>query len=147
VRHAIAVPIIIAALAVSLIAGCGGSSSSNSTTASTATSAGAPVCTEISNVQSAVSDFKQLDASTASVKQVQKAIYTLGVSVKALSSAASQASGQAKSSLKSAASSFQSKLKSAVNQPVSQQLITIGTALGQLESSLSQTKTELDCNP
>jgi len=98
-------------------------------------------------VQSAASAFKQLDPSTASASQVKQAIYGLGLSVKGLSSAVSQAGGQAQSNLKSAVSSFQSQLKSAVNQPVSQQLTTIGAALGQLQSSLSQTKTQLNCNP
>jgi hypothetical protein len=147
VRHAIALPTVIAALSASLIAGCGGGSDSSSTSAatSTTTSASSP-CADIAKVQSAASDFKQLDPSTASAKEVKGAIYGLGLTVKGLSSSASQAAGQAQSSLKSAASTFQSQLKSAVNQPVSKQLTTIGTALGQLESSLSQTKTQLNCN-
>jgi hypothetical protein len=139
VRHAIALPTVIAALTASLIAGCGGSSSSSSTSAATSTTTGtSAVCADISKVQSAASTFKQLDPSTASVKQVKQAIYGLALTVKALSSSASQASGQAQSSLKSATSSFQSQLKSAVNKPVSQQLTTLGTSLGQLESSLSR---------
>ncbi len=146
VRHAIVLPTAIAALTAVLIAGCGDDNSTTTTTTATTTSASA-VCANVSKVQSAASAFKQLDPNTTSATEVKQAIFTLGTSLQALSSAASQAGGQAQSSLKSTVSSFQSQLKSAANQPVSEQLTTLGTALGELESSLSQTKTQLDCNP
>lgn len=145
-RHTFAVPIVTLTFVASLLAGCGDDDGSNGnpTTAATAAS---PICANISNIQSAASDFKQLDPSTVSARDVKQAIFTLGTSAKALSSSASEAAGQAKANLKSAVSSFQSELKSAVDQPVSQQLAALGTAIGELESSLSQTANKLDCNP
>jgi hypothetical protein len=76
---------------------------------------------------------------------VKQAATKLNDSVEALSSAASQAGGQVGPSVKDAVTSFQTKIFSAANQPVSQQLVTVETALGQLETSLSQTVSQFRC--
>ncbi len=149
-RPTFALPIVTFTLVASLLAGCGSDDDSNGNTngnTTTATTAASPVCADVSNLRSAASDFKQLDASTASANEVKQAIFTLGTSAQALATTASEAAGPAKASLKSAVSSFQSELKSAVDQPVSQQLVALGTAIGDLESSLSQAARKLDCNP
>ena len=143
------VAIATAGLIASLLAGCGGgasSSSSSTTAAGSTTSSGASVCADISNLQSAANDLKQLDASTASATDVKQTIFKLAVSAKALASSASQATGQAQADLKAATNKFISQLKSAANQPVSQGLVTVGNALDQFQSSLSQTKAQFKCN-
>jgi hypothetical protein len=144
VRQTFVVPIATAALLMSLLAGCGGggSSTAGSSTAASATH----VCDDISTIQSASNDLKQLDASTASAADVKKAIYTLAVSATALASDASKASAQAQSDLKGPTNKFVSELKSAAEQPVSQQLVTVGTALSQFKSSISQTTGQFKCN-
>ena len=147
--HRFVAAIATAGLIASLLAGCGGgasSSSSSTTAAGTQTSSAAAVCADISNLQSAANDLKQLDASTASVTDVKQASFKLAVSAQALVSDASQASGQAQTDLNSATNKFVSQLKSAANQPVSQGLVTVGNALGQFQSSLSQTKAQFKCN-
>jgi len=148
VRHTFAVPIATAASIASLLVGCGGGgSSSSSTTAASSTTGGATaVCADISKMQSAASDLKQLDASTASTADVKQAIFTLAANAQNLVADASQATGQAQADLKAATNKFKSQLKSAVDQPVSQQLVTLGTALSQFENSLSQTKAQFNCN-
>lgn len=149
VRHTFAGPIATAALIASLLVGCGGGgSSSSSTTAasSTSSSSATQVCADLSKMQSAADDLKQLDASTASTAAVKQAIFTLGVSAQALVLDASQATGQAQADLKAATNKFKSQLKSAVDQPVSQQLVTVGNALSQFQSSLSQTTAQFNCN-
>ncbi len=97
-------------------------------------------------MQSAASAFTQLDPSTTSATEVKQAVSTLGTSAQALASTVSEAAGQAEASLKSAVSNFQSQLKSAEDQPVSQQLVTLGTVIGELDYSLSQAASELNCN-
>jgi hypothetical protein len=148
VRHTFAAPVATLTLIVALMAGCGGGGSSSSTTAAGgSTSAGAtPVCDDISGIQSAANDLKQLDASTASTADVKKVIYTLGINATALASDVPKTSGQTKSDLKNATNKFASELKSAVDQPVSQQLVTLGTALNQFKSSVSQTAAQFNCN-
>jgi phage-related protein len=149
-RHTFAVPAISAVLLAALLAGCGGgnSSSSSTTAASSSTTSvgGSALCADISRVQSAANAFKQLDPSTTSAAQIGQAISNLGTSVQALASDAFEAAGEAGSNLKSAASSFQSQLKSAQDQPVPQQLVTLGAAIAELENSVTQTTTQLDCN-
>ena len=147
--HRFLVPIATAGLVASLLAGCGGggsSSSSGSTAAGTPTSSAAAVCADISSLQSAANDLKQLDASTASVDAVKQAIYKFGLSAHALVASTSQATGQAHADVTAAANKFASQVKPAVDQPVSQQLVTVGKALSQFENSLSQTKAQFKCN-
>jgi hypothetical protein len=139
----------VAAIAV-LVAGCGGGGGSSSSTAagsSTTTNAGSnsPVCATFALVQASKKDVEKLDPSNASPAKVKKAVTNLGKSVKALSSAASKAGGQAGSQITSATTAFQSQLDSASGQPVPQQLATLGNAIGQLESSLTQTMSQLKC--
>ena len=147
-RKAFVLGIATAALIASLLAGCGGGgSSSSSTTAPSSTpSSATAVCADISAVQSAAKNLKQLDASTASAADVKQAIFKLAASAQALVSDASQASGQAQANLKAATNKFTSQLKSAADQPLSQGLVTVGNALSQFESSLSQTKAQFNCN-
>jgi hypothetical protein len=149
VRNAFALPIIIAALAASLIAGCGDDGGTTTTTAggTTTTTAGgsSAVCATFALVQSAGNDLKQIDPSQTTPAEVKKAVSNLGKSAQALGSAASEAGGQAKSDVEPAVRTFQSELDSAEGQPISQQLITLGTALGQLKTSLSQTLSDFDC--
>ena len=147
--HRFLVAIATAGSIASLLAGCGGggSSSSTGTTAGgTTTSGGDSVCAQISNVQSAAADLKQLDASTASVTDLNQTIFRLAGSAQALVSSASQATGQAQADLKAATNKFISQLKSAANQSVSQGLVTVGNALSQFQRSLSQTKAQFKCN-
>ncbi len=143
-RHVFAVPITAAVVIASLLAGCGDDNSSNGDT--TATAAASPVCADISRMQSAASDFTQLDSDNVSNTEVKQAIFALGTSVHALSSSVSKAAGQAQASLESAVSSFQSELKSAAGKPVSQQLVALGNAVGELEKSLIQAASDLNCN-
>ena len=133
-----------AAIALLLI-GCGGGGSSTTTTSSASTAASASVCAAYAQVKSAGSSVKQLSPGSTSADQVKQTATQLNDSVQALASAASQAGGQVESSVKEAVSSFQTKLFSAANQPVSQQLVTVGTALGELQASLSQTVSQLHC--
>ena len=128
-----------------LLVGCGGGGSSTTTTSSTSTVASASVCAAYAQVKSAGSSVKQLSPGSTSAAQVKQAATQLNDSVEGLSSAASQAGGQVESSVKDAVTSFQTKLFSATNQPVSQQLVIVGTALSQLETSLSQTVSQLHC--
>ena len=126
-----------------LVVGCGGGDSSTTTTSSNSTVASASVCAAYAQVKSAGGSFRQLSPGSTSSAQVQQAATQLNDSVGALSSAASQAGGQVESSVKDAVSSFHTKLYSAINQPVSQQLVTVGTAISQLETSL--TVSQLRC--
>ena len=147
--HRFLVGIAAAGLIVSLLAGCGGygtASSSTTTAAGTQTSSATAVCADISNLQSAANDLKQLDASTASATDVKQAIFRLAVGAQGLVSSVSQASGQVQADLKAATNKFVLQLKSAADQPVLQQLVTAGKALSQFQSSLSQIKTQFKCN-
>ena len=148
-RNAIALPIISVVLIASLVAGCGGDDSGSSPATETSTTSGAngnaPVCATYALVVSAGKTVEQLDPSNASAAQVKRAVADLSKSVQALSSAASEAASQAASDIEPAVSRFQSQLDSAEGQPVSQQLSTLGTALGELESSLNKTISGLDC--
>ncbi len=123
-----------------------GVDSSGTTAPGTRTSSATAVCADISNLRSAANDLKQLDAGTASATDVNRTILRLAASAQALASSASQASGQAQADLKAAANKFISQLKSAANQPVSQGLVTVGNALSQFQSSLSQTEAQYKCN-
>ena len=149
-RHVFALPTIIVVLAASLIAGCGDDDSTTTTNAggtTTATTGGSSaVCATFALVQSAGNDLKQIDPSQTTAAEVKEAVSNLGKSVQALGSAASDAGGQAKSDIESAVGSFQSELDSAEGQPIPQQLVTLGTALGQLQTSLSQPLSDLDCS-
>jgi hypothetical protein len=148
VRHAFALPTIVVALAASLIAGCGDDDSATTTNAggTTTTGADSTVCATFALVQSAGNDLKQIDPSETTPAEVKEAVSNLGKSVQALGSAASDAGGQTKSDVEAAARSFQSELDSAEGQPIAQQLVTLGTALGQLQNSLTQTLSDLDCS-
>jgi hypothetical protein len=149
VPHRFVAAITTAGSIASLLAGCGGgasSSSSSTTAAGTQTSSAAAVCADISNLQSAANDLKQLNASTASATDVNQTILRLAASAQALVSSASEASGQAQADLKAATNKFISQLKTAAGQPVSQGVVTVGNALGQFQSSLSQTKAQFKCN-
>jgi hypothetical protein len=128
-----------------LVLGCGGGGSSTTTTSTTSTEASASLCAAYTQVKSAGSSLKQLSPGSTSAAQVEQAATQLNDRVEALSSAASQAGGQVESSVKAAVSSFQTKVYSAAGQPVSQQLVTVGTALNQLETSLSTTVSQLHC--
>ncbi len=134
-------------LIASLLVGCGGGGSTGSATtaAGSQTGSATSVCADLSSLRSAANDFKQLAGGTASKAQVNQAIFKLAASAQTLASSASQVSGQAQADLKAAASSFVSQLKTAAGQPVSQQLVTVGDALNQFQSSLSQTKAQLKC--
>jgi uncharacterized protein YoxC len=143
-RASVSVPTIIATFGLALLAGCGGDDDSNSGSATTTTQTSSPVCAAYAQVQSTGNDLKQLDPS-ASASEVKQAVAKLAASVQALSSAASQEAGQTQADIKSAVKGFQSKLNSAKGQPLSEQLVTLGTALGALESSLGQTTSQLGC--
>jgi hypothetical protein len=149
VPHRFLVAIAAACSIALVLAGCGGGDSSSSgptTAAGTQTSSGTSACADISNLQAAATELKQLNASNASATDVKQAMFRLAGSAQALASSASQASGQAQTSLKAATNEFVSQLKAAVDQPVSQQLVTVGKALSQFQSSVSQTKAQLKCN-
>jgi hypothetical protein len=148
-RKTIAIPIVTAILIASILAGCGGDDSTGNTGAATSTttnaSGNASVCATYALVQSAGDAVTQLDPSNASAAQVKQAVADLNKSAQALSSAASQAANAAGSDVKSAVSRFQAQSGSAQGQPVSQQLVTLGNALGQLESSLKETIAQFNC--
>ena len=97
-RHPFAVPITTAVVISSLLASCGDDDSSNdgtTTATTTGTAAASAVCADISTMQSAASDFKQLNPDNASATEAKQALFALGTSIKALSSSASDATGQA----------------------------------------------------
>ena len=146
-RHTFAVPITAAVLIASLLAGCGGDDSSDSgtTTATTGASGDAAVCAAYAQVQADAKSIKQLDPANVTATQVKQKLGSLKTSVQVLGSAASETKGQAQSDVKSAVNSFESQLNSAEGQPVSQQLVTLGTAISGLQSSLSQTASDLKC--
>ena len=137
-----------AGLIASLLVGCGGGTSTSSATTAGGSqlSSATSVCADVSSLQSAAKDLKQLNGSTASETDVNQAIFKLAASAQALVSTASQPSGQAQTDLKAATSKFISQLKTAAGQPVSQQLVTVGNALDQFQSSLSRTKAQFKCN-
>lgn len=149
VPHRSLIATAMAGLIASLLAGCGGggsSSSSSTTAAGTPSGSATTVCADITSLQSAANDLKQLDVSTASVIDLKQAILNIAVSAQPLDSSASQATGQAQKDLKAATNKFESQLSSAVDQPVSQRVVTVGKALSQFENGLSQTKAQFNCN-
>jgi hypothetical protein len=144
-RSTLAIPIVTALLITSLLTGCGGGNNT-STTTTTAASGNSAVCASITKVKSAANAFKRLDPSTVSAAQLQKIFSNLSTSVTDLSSALSKAGPQAQADVKTGVDNFQSQLKSAQNQSLEQQLITLGTAIGQLQTSLSQATSQFKCN-
>jgi hypothetical protein len=146
-RSTLAIPIVTALLIASLLTGCGGGTdTSATTTTATAASGNSAVCASITKVKSAANAFKRLDPSTVSAAQLQKTFSNLSTGVTDLSSALSKAGPQAKAEVKTGVDSFKSQLKSAQNQSLEQQLITLGTAIGQLQTSLSQATSQFKCN-
>jgi hypothetical protein len=144
-RSTLAIPVVTAILIASLLTGCGGGNNT-STTTTTAASGNSAVCASITKVKSAANAFKRLDPSTVSAAQLQKTFSNLSTSVTDLSSALSKAGPQAQADVKTGVDNFKSQLKSAQNQSLEQQLITLGTAIGQLQTSLSQATSQFKCN-
>jgi hypothetical protein len=143
------VPIATAGLVALLMAGCGGgggSSSTDTTAGGAATGGPTALCDDVSSLQSAVNQLKQLDASTASAYRLKQDILNVAIAAQGLDSRASQATREAQAKLKTATNNFQAQLASAVNQPVSQQLVTVGKAISQFEKSLSRTKAQFSCD-
>jgi ABC-type glycerol-3-phosphate transport system substrate-binding protein len=141
--------IAIAALSLGVLAaGCGGDdeTTSSSTTTTTTTGAGnSALCSDLTKLQNQIASIDNIDPTNITVDQLNQKVSSVTSTADQIASDAREAGGVAAADIKSDVNKFTAEVKSASSQDVASALVTLGTALTSLQSSVSKSASDLGC--
>ena len=142
--------LIAAATAVmAIVAGCGdddGDDAATTETTTTTADVDSEICSTLTQLQGEVQDVSQLSASDISAQVITNELDKVTNTVDTLATEAKEASGEIKNQVTSAVEEFKSSTGDIPGQSVPEALITLGTALGTLESDLKSVSSEVGCS-
>jgi hypothetical protein len=130
-----------------IAAGCGGDDETTTPETTTAGGGGSSeaLCSDLTKLQSQISSIDNIDPTNITVDQLNQKVSSLTSTADQIASNASEAGGVAAADIKSDVNKFLDQVKSASNQDVASALVTIGTALDSLQSSVSKSASDLGC--
>jgi hypothetical protein len=133
-----------------IAAGCGGNDeTTTSAETNTTTTAGGgsseALCSDLTKLQSQIASIDNIDPTNITVDQLNQKVSSVTSTADQIAADASEAGGVAAADIKSDVNEFLDQAKSASNQDVASALVTLGTALDSLQSSVSQSASDLGC--
>ena len=130
-----------------IAAGCGGDDETTTTATTTAGGGGSSeaLCSDLTKLQNQISSIDNIDPTNITVDQLNQKVTSVTSTADQIAADASEAGGVAAADIKDDVSKFKAEVKSASTQDAASALVTLGTALTSLQSSVSKSASDLGC--